>query len=302
MAFTLAQLQLVLTIQEHGSLGKACGVLNVTQPALSRNLRELERQLGVELFERHPSGLRPTQFCHAILPYAANMVQEAAKVLEEVRVLAGESRRMLRIGTVSSATMTLVPALIEQLAADAPDIHIKVVEGISDGLIDSLKAHDIDLVLAGPIPHDDDIAMALDLGLSDRCTALIGTHHPLRACAGLTAEALLAQRWVALPRDSELRKNFEQQLRDQHLPAPNVVVETRSVSLVRTLVGRQGFIGWGPASLYASSDPVAGITALDLPAFHLRLPFQVYRLRRAVMSGAVRRALSILQRLPGLQA
>jgi DNA-binding MarR family transcriptional regulator len=106
MAFTLAQLRLVAAIHEHGSLGKACAVLNLTQPALSRNLRELERHLGVELFERHPSGLRATQFCHAILPYAANMLRDAAQVLEEVRILAGESRRSLRIGTVSTATMT----------------------------------------------------------------------------------------------------------------------------------------------------------------------------------------------------
>lgn len=68
MALTLAQLRLVLALHEHGSLGKACASLNLTQPALSRNLRELERCLGVSLFERHPSGLRATPFTLAILP------------------------------------------------------------------------------------------------------------------------------------------------------------------------------------------------------------------------------------------
>lgn len=298
MAFTLAQLQLVLTVHEHGSLGKACGVLNLTQPALSRNLRELEKHLGVPLFERHPSGLRPTQFCHAILPYAANMVQEAAKVTEEVRILAGESRRVLRIGTVTSATMTLVPALIEQLAAQSPDLRIKVVESISEVLIESLHSHDIDLALAGPIPHDDEIAVALDLGRSDTCTALIGTNHPLlQRPEGVSPMELLAQRWVVLPGDSDLRKNFERMMRDQQLPSPNAIIETRSVGLVRTLIARQQYIGWGPPSLYAFSDPDAGIVALDIEAFHLRLPFRVYRLRRAVPSPAARQALTILQRL-----
>lgn len=299
MALTLAQLRLVLALHEHGSLGKACASLNLTQPALSRNLRELERYLGVSLFERHPAGLRATQFSLAILPYAANMVQEAAQVLEEVRILAGESHRMLRIGAVSATTMTLVPALIEQLLADAPDTRVKMIEGVSDTLIDALKSHAVDIVLAGPIPHDDDIESALDLGLSDSCTALIGATNPLRGQAGLTPEELLKQRWVALPQDTDLRRVFEQLLREQDLPSPNVVVETRSVGLVRTLVGQQGFVGWGPPSLYASSDPVTGIVAFDLPAFHLRLPFRIYRLRRAVTSSTVQRAVSILKRLAG---
>lgn len=297
MALTLAQLRLVLAVHEHGSLGKACASLNLTQPALSRNLRELERYLGVPLFERHPSGLRATQFSLAILPYAANMVQAAAQVLEEVRILAGQSHRMLRIGAVSAITKTLVPALIERLVEDAPDTRVNVIEGVSDTLIDALKSHAVDIVLAGPIPQDDEIESALDLGLSDSCSALIGANHPLRGRAGLTPEELLKQRWVVLPQDSDLRRIFDRLLREQNLPSPNVVVETRSVGLVRTLIGQQGFVGWGPPSLYASSDPVSGIVALGQPAFRLRLPFHLYRLRRAVTSSTVRRALSILQRL-----
>lgn len=296
MALTLAHLRLVLALHEHGSLGKACGPLNLTQPALSRNLRELERHLGVTLFERHPSGLRATQFCHAILPYAANMVQEAAQVIEEVRILAGESRRMLRIGTVSAATMTLVPALIEQLTAEVPDTRIKVLEGMADLLMGALKSHDVDLVIAGPVAHDDEVERVLDLGQSDNCTVLIGETHPLRHQPAVSAAALLAQRWVALPHDTELRRRFEHLLREQNLPTPNVVVETRSVLLVRRLVGQQGFIGWGPPSLYAATG--SGIAALDLPPLRLHLPFQVYRLRRAITSSSVRRALTILRRLP----
>lgn len=301
MAFTLAQLRLVLAIHEHGSLGKASQALGVTQPALSRSLKELERQLGIMLFERHPSGLKTTLFGHAVLPYAANAVEEAARALEEVRVLAGESREMVRIGAVSSAAVSLLPALIERLMVDAPGVCVKVIEGIDEILVHSLRTHDVDLIICGSIPESEEITRALDLRFGDICAPMVGADHPLRDRADVSIAELLDQRWAALPRDAMLRKHLDQLVRAQGLPAPKVLVETRSISIVRTLVARQGFVTWGPTPLYLSAEPGSAIVALDLPELRLRRPFFVYRLRRAAMSHAVRHTLSILQRLASAQ-
>lgn len=301
MAFTLAQLRLVRAVSELGSLGKASAALGVTQPALSRSLKELERQLGIPLFDRLPSGLRPTRFCDALLPYAANAIEESTRGLEEIRILAGASQEVVRIGAVSSLTASLIPALIRELIDSYPDICVKVTEGVDEVLVGALLAHEVDAIICGPIPESDEITRALDLGFGDVCTLLVGADHPFRGRTEVSMAELLDQRRVALPRDTMPRKFFDQLARSHGLAAPAVTVETRSVNLIRKLVAHQGFITWGPTPLYVSTEAGSEIFALDLPPFRLQRPFFVYRLRRAAMSGALRRALPVLQRLAAAQ-
>ncbi len=297
MAFTLAQFQLVLAIHEHGSLGKVSQAFGVTQPALSRNLKELERQLGVQLFERHPSGLKATSFCLTILPYAANVTEEAARALEEIRILAGESRKVLRIGVISSVAASLLPPLIARLTADMPGICVKVIEGIDELLVQGLLSHDLDVVICGTSQEGDEIAKALDLGFGDICSLLVGANHQLVGRPDVSTAEILDQPWASLPRDSILRTFCDQLIRAQGMPAPKVVVETRSISIIRRLVADQGYITWGPAPLYVSGATNSDIVVLDLPQFQLQRSFFAYRLRHATMSVTVRRMLTILQRL-----
>lgn len=295
MAFTLAQFQLVLAIRKHGSLGKVALAEGVTQPGLSRSLKELERRLGVTLFERHPSGLRATPFCLAILPYAANAVEEAARALEEIRVLAGESPEVLRIGAISSAAASLLPPLVERLTSVMPEISIRIIEGVDEVLVDALLARDVDTIICGTPQESDGIAKALDLGVGDTCALLARTGHPLCERPDASVEELLDHPLTMLPRDSVLRTYFEQLVRAQGLPPPRVLVETRSISVIRRLVVEQGYITWGPIPLYISGG--TEIAILDWPQFQMRRTFFAYRLRQATMSGAVRRALNILRQL-----
>jgi DNA-binding transcriptional LysR family regulator len=295
MAFTLPQFRLIQTIHELGSLGRAAPVLGVSQPALSRTLGELERQLGVQLFERHPSGLRATPYAMAVLPYATNVVEEAARALEEVRVLAGESRGVVRIGSVSSAAASFLPAMIERLMQRAPEISLKVSEGVDEFLEQGLISRTYDIIIASHLAETDQIARAIDLRLGDVCTFMVGANHPLRGRTEVDGAELFDQTWVALPPDSMPRKYFERLMRDRGLPVPKITVETRSIAIIRDLVAHQGFITWAPTPLYASNSPDRFIEPLNIPAFELRRAFHVYRLRRRTMSLAVRDALSILR-------
>lgn len=297
MAFTLAQLRLVLAIHEHGSLGKVRSVLNLTQPALSRNLRELETQLGVPLFERHPSGLRATQFCHAILPYAANMIEEAERALEEIRILTGKSQQTIRIGTLAVGSVALLPALIGGLLEEAPGIRFKVIEGNNEVLVAGLKARELDLIISGGTQDDDELFLALDLGLETACTLLVGEDHPLLHHEDRSMARIIGQRWAMQPHDSKLRNDFERIIRERCLPTPTPLVETRSTNLIRRLVAQHRFVAWGPPLLYVSNEPGAKVVALDVPEFTLQASFSVYHRRRGVKSSAMCRTLSILQRL-----
>ncbi len=83
MALEPRQLRAFLAIVQTGSLGRAADTLHLTQPALSRLVKQMERQLRVQLFERRTTGMELTSFGDALLPYAEHLVEEADLAIEE---------------------------------------------------------------------------------------------------------------------------------------------------------------------------------------------------------------------------
>src|SRR4030095_4090588 len=110
MALDPRQLRAFLTIVRSGSLGLAADALHVTQPALSRTIRRLESQLGVQLFERRSTGMELTSFGQALVPHATVLSEEAAVAIEQINSLRGLGHGTLRIGAVGSIAVTALAA------------------------------------------------------------------------------------------------------------------------------------------------------------------------------------------------
>src|SRR5215510_4714757 len=128
MALEQRQLRAFLAIAQTGSLGRAADVLHLTQPALSRVVKQMESQLRVQLFERRPSGMELTSFGQALLPYATHLREEADLALEEINVRLGMGRGTVRIGTVASAAIMVLPALLERMHQRWPNLQLQIVE------------------------------------------------------------------------------------------------------------------------------------------------------------------------------
>ena len=82
MALEPRQLRAFLAIVQTGSLGRAAQELHLTQPALSRVVKQMENQLRVQLFERRTTGMELTSFGKALLPYATHLTEEADLAIE----------------------------------------------------------------------------------------------------------------------------------------------------------------------------------------------------------------------------
>ena len=130
MALDPRQLKAFLTIVRVGSLGLAAEALHITQPALSRIVRRLESQLGVQLFERRTTGMELTSFGHALLPHATFLSEEAALAIEQINSLRGLGQGTIRIGAVASAATMLLPAVLERVLARWPNLHVQITEAV----------------------------------------------------------------------------------------------------------------------------------------------------------------------------
>jgi DNA-binding transcriptional LysR family regulator len=111
-----------------GSVGAATTALSVTQPAVSRTLRKLEQQLGVQLFLRHSTGMQLTAFGQSLLPHATLLETGLNRALEEIDLFRGASKGMARVGILPSLVLDIIPTVLNNVRVKLPGLQLHVVE------------------------------------------------------------------------------------------------------------------------------------------------------------------------------
>jgi LysR family nitrogen assimilation transcriptional regulator len=143
----LRQIRAVIAVCEEGSFTRAAQRENATQSGLSQHVATVERTLGVRLFERSPTGVRPTP---AGLRYYRRCVEAVGlldKAGEEVRALAGFVTGDLRVGLMPTFTRAALAPTLERFVPQYPDVRLHIVEGYSGMLTDMVLADDLDFAI-----------------------------------------------------------------------------------------------------------------------------------------------------------
>src|SRR5512146_2477897 len=112
-------------VAEAGHLTRAADKLHVSQPALSAQIKALEDELGVELFERVPSGMTLTSAGKRLLPVARSVLAAAQALHTEARVLRGEVAGHVRLGTVSDPDFMRLPRFLAEAVERCPLLEIE---------------------------------------------------------------------------------------------------------------------------------------------------------------------------------
>jgi DNA-binding transcriptional LysR family regulator len=158
-------------IAEDGSLTKAAGVLRIAQPALSRQIRLLEEELGVSLFTRTARGMRLTEEGEYLRTAAAGPLRALELALQNVRTFSSGIRGDVAIGMPSGIGDVLALPLVQLMNAQYPDIRLRIVEGLTGSLIDWLNRGMIDFALLEGASKDDRLT---DMALFAGSLSLIG--------------------------------------------------------------------------------------------------------------------------------
>src|ERR1041384_6452990 len=170
MALDPRQLRAFLAIVRCGSLGLAAESLHITQPALSRIVKRLEDQVGVQLFARRTTGMELTAYGQALLPHATVLSEEAAVAIEQINSLRGLGHGTLRIGAVGSVAITVLPAVLERMLTQWPKLHIQITEAVEDVLEAALTHNTIDVAISGVIPESPEVVQVTEARFTDRHT------------------------------------------------------------------------------------------------------------------------------------
>lgn len=213
----IEQLEYIAAVTQHGSLRKASERLHVSQPALSEAVSKLERELGVTLLDRRRSGARISRRGRELLQ---NMV-EVLEAVDRLRTAAGDQaagHHVVRVGTVSTATSTVLVPAVRDFRAAHPGSTVEVLN-IQQGEIDQgLQEGALDLGLVNVLAGDDAPPDLVDRGLvHGRPVAVLPAGHPLASYDEITTDQLRAEPFVAM-RAGYLMHRFAHRLFGSAMP------------------------------------------------------------------------------------
>ncbi len=188
----LRHLRYFIAIAEERSFTGAAERLWVAQPGLSTQIRRLEAELGVQLFERHPRGIDLTQAGELFLERARAAVSAADVALATGRDLEAGVIGSLRLGLAAGARWPLASELLLRFGRERPGVELTVVEAYGGTLWRDLRAGRLDALVA-PTGHGSADLRTLELGYED-WMVLVGTGHPLAGIGSVDAEDLQGER------------------------------------------------------------------------------------------------------------
>ncbi|MDN3250310.1 LysR family transcriptional regulator [Streptomyces mutabilis] len=245
---SLRQFEYALAVAEKGSVTAAAEALRVAQPSVSQQIRGLERELGVELFARTPTGLVPTAVGRAFLRDAEAAVSAARRARATARAGAEELVGELVVSAQLGLGTGQLPGALGALRRRFPRLEVTVFEEPNSAELERLCRRGVlDLALMAACERSP--ADAHHLG-DEEFVAVLGAGHPQLAADRVELSALKGEPWVRFDRDSVLDGVLLNVLRDTD-PAP---VTAARVSQTATAV-RWAAHGLGAALVPASVVP-----------------------------------------------
>ncbi len=176
------RIRALLTVIEEGSVNRAAVRLRITQPALSRQMKLLESEVGGKLLDRETSGVKPTGLGHALVKAMSPVITAYETALADVRRQARGTRSELRVGYLISAAQPLLTPTLERLRKTHPEMKLKLHDMSPREQIDALKSGELDLALIG----QEGAVAAQDFYSFKLCS--------LGVCAAISASDPLASR------------------------------------------------------------------------------------------------------------
>ncbi|MBT1064322.1 LysR family transcriptional regulator [Bowmanella sp. Y26] len=268
----LKHLKLLVTVGEQCNIFKAAQLMNMAQPAATKIIRDIESAYELTLFERSSRGVVPTLYGEVLIKHAKLVLSQIKHVSEELTSLQGGLSGHVTVGTLITASLTLLPKALVRLRAERPNISVTVVEGTQDVLLPNLVQGDLDLVV-GRIPEHQDYDGLTSIELYEEPTMIVArAGHPLSNRGVLSLEDLLQEDWILPSPQTYLRRELDQNFRDQGLPSPAPVVESVSVLTNRTLLRETDMIAAMPYQIFHTYEQLGELCRLPVPALARKGP------------------------------
>jgi LysR family transcriptional regulator of abg operon len=288
----LHALQALVAAIEEGSLRAAARSIGVSQPALTKLVRELEIELAAPLLERHSQGVRPTAQGQVLFEHAVKVARELATATDQIQQLGGKMRGELNVAAVPVAMMLLIPETLRTFSRAFPDIRLRVSEELFVEQLQKLRNGQVDLVVGG-IPEGLPSGEFITESLMQTRMVVVARRGSRHARARRLADLLQAH-WVYT--GTSVQTGYASRLFEAHgLTPPPVGAMVNSTLALMALLGSGDLLGLMPEQIV--SHPL-GQDIVRVPLEEPGLPLSVGAIIRSgsVVSPAIRQFIAHLHR------
>lgn len=302
MAFTLRQLQYFVAVAEQGTVSGAAHALSISQSSITEAVKELERDLGVNLFERHPRGLNITHPGHQFLRHATKILADVAEARQVVNEKTDETTGTLQLGVTSLVAGYVLSDLLARYRRAFPGVDVGTIEDDGNYLEHLLVGGELDVAVMLLNNLRDRQALQSETLEMSPFSLWLPAGHELTTRESIAMEDIVGQPLIMLTVD-EIEESTRKLLA-AFGARPEVAFRTRSVEAVRSLVATGAGVAILPNLIYRpwslEGDRIeARDVSASLPAVHVGL---VWR-RGLSLSQPLRNfiALAQAQRTPRLR-
>lgn len=245
----IRQLKAFLAIAEAKTFTAGARRVNVTQAAISMQIRQLEEEVGLQLFTRTPRRVILTEAGEYLLERARKILREHDSALAEIAEVAGAEYGRLRIGTASGTfAMQQLPGIMQGLKAKFPNSELTVASGTSDRLVDRMMHGELDTAFVSlPVENANITTESI---FSDEIVAIAHPDHPLTKEKYISAATLAHENLILGERGGNTRRMIDEFFAAANVK-PNVTMELTRQEAINLMVEANLGVGMAGAKSVA---------------------------------------------------
>ncbi|OVZ57170.1 LysR family transcriptional regulator [Pigmentiphaga sp. NML080357] len=263
----LTQLRDLMAIVERGSLRAAARHLGQPQPALTRSIHALERELGEPLFERTAKGMTLTAAGRLFHQRASSVLNELKRAQDELAQRRGDMRGTVVAGLSIMPHMGPLPHVLPRFKAEFPHIRLKIIEGLYPVMERGLRDGSIDFYV-GACPYTTPAAGLLTEVLGHNLRSVVGRRgHPLSGAKSLAQ--LTRAEWAVTSINVNAEEDLQRLFARHRLPAPEVTLHAHSSMTIMTALANTDLLALLPVqwqSALIHPDALAAIAVKEVLA------------------------------------
>ncbi len=261
------QLLLLIALDDYRNIHRAADELHMTQPAASKQIKDLEEMLDVKLFERLPRGMEPTIYGETMIRHARMALTSLALAHDDIVTLKAGLTGQVEVGVIMTPAMALLPRAIARVKEEAPLLRIGVQLETSNLLLDKLQHGTLDFMIGRIFDTGDTSGLIYEELTEEPACAVVRPGHPLLERKDLSLQDIAPLPWIVPPHGSILRYRFDMMFRRAGLEPPANVVDTTAMLMITALLQQTDSLHVMPievAQYYASLN-VMRILPIEIP-------------------------------------
>jgi LysR family transcriptional regulator of gallate degradation len=290
----IRQLRHFVAVVECGNLSAAARKVFISQPALTRSIKNLEETVGSTLLERRARGTVPTPAGELFFHHARMILSDCQRARDDLRTLKSGITGNVSLGIGAMFSTHIIDSVVMRIAAELPNLNLNVTEGYFEDLVSQLEAGRVDAIFSTfprAVPQE---SLVLEPLIEIRAIIAAGASHPLARRRNLALADLRDQRWVIVNQPHSLRQH-EQMFASADLAVPPTTFRSNSLSMIKSLVERGRFLTYLPEHVVAEEVKRGSIRRLDVAMEPVLRKAGLIYLQRPFQPNAVARVMEMLR-------